>query len=73
MIMLNKTNKELEMKLKLQDRVRITGTGFINDNVIDGLWGFVEDLNEDAVMVMFSDGKWDWFELENLIQLIKDK
>ena len=71
--MLNTINKELEMKFKLQDRVRITGTGFINDIIIDGLWGFVEDLNEDAVMVMFSDGKWDWFELENLIQIVKGK
>ena len=58
------------MKLKLQDDVRVTGTGFINDNIVDEQWGSVEDLNEDAVMVVFSDEKFDWFELGNITQII---
>ena len=67
MINNNKINKELEMNhnFEINNHVRITGKGFCFKMNVDGVLGFIEDLNDDNVMVMFNDGKWDWFSVKD--------
>ena len=67
--LLKQTNEETKLKkTKFEEGqfVWVSGTGFINEVDSESRTGTVQDFNEDAVQVSFSDGTWDWFTTEQV-------